>query len=77
MNKNAKMIRFRNLLAEQGMEMTVEQAKETYKLARYIVKSARKMSTVQFWTMLETEVEGISEEDKKQLVSLYQCAKEL
>lgn len=72
-----KMAQFRNMLAEGGIEMTLEQATNAYYMAKKIVKSSKKMSVKDLWNMLETEADGMSQEEKEQIVELYQTAKEL
>ncbi len=63
------------MLAERGIEVTPEQAEELYKSAKKVMRAAKRMSTEDLWAMLDTE--GFSEQEKSDLVMLYQHAKEL
>ena len=72
MNKIAK---FRNVLAEKGIEMTLEQATKVYKMSNDLIKRSKKMSMKDLWAI--QDVEGVSQEEKDQIIKLYQHAKEL
>ena len=63
------------MLAEMGIEMTLEQAGAAYEMSRDMIKRARKMSMKDIWNL--EEVEGFSDEEKRQLAMLYMHAKEV
>ena len=69
--------KFREILAENGIEMTPEQAILTYKMAKDLVKRSKKMSMKDLWAMQDCEAEGISKEERDQIIKLYQQAKEI
>lgn len=70
-----KIVQFRRVLAEMGIEMTLEQAKGVYKKSKDMIRRAQKMSMEDIWSL--NEVEGFSEEEKSQLAMLYMHAKEI
>jgi len=72
-----EILAFRMLLAEGGTEMTPEQAQKAYKASRSIVRTSRMMSMMDIWNLEESEVEGMSEKEKEELVDLYKSAKDL
>jgi hypothetical protein len=72
-NKSSK---FRELLAEQGIEMTPDQATDAYKMARKIRKIAKKLSTRELWDLEDNESLGITREERIQIADLYRAAKE-
>jgi len=72
---NEKIVHFRRMLAEMGIEMTLEQAGKAYDMSRDMIKRARKMSMKDIWNL--EEVEGFSDEEKRQLAMLYMHAKEV
>lgn len=72
-----KIALFRNILAEQGMEVTMEEAANIYMMAGDIVSKAKKMSTEDMWKIMDLDAEGISPEEKEQIVDLYRSAKEI
>jgi hypothetical protein len=63
------------MLAEMGIEMTLEQAGKAYEMSRDMINRARKMSMKDIWNL--EEVEGFSDEEKRQLAMLYMHAKEV
>jgi hypothetical protein len=63
------------MLAEQGVEMTMEQAKKAYKMAGKFMKSAKKVSVADIWSIQSAE--GLSQKEKDDIIRLYQFAKEL
>lgn len=65
------------MLAEQGMEVTMEEAANIYMMAGDIVSKAKKMSTEDMWKIMDLDAEGISPEEKEQIVDLYRSAKEI
>jgi isopropylmalate/homocitrate/citramalate synthase len=69
--------KFRNLMAENGFEFTPEQADEIYKGAKNIIKKAKKMSQVDFWELKNQKFEGITEEEKNEIIEIYKRAKEI
>lgn len=68
---------FRKILAEQGIEMTIQEAQQAFKNANKFIKRSKKISTMDLWQMQKTEIENISEEEREQLINLYKKAKEL
>lgn len=71
------ILAFRMLLAEEGTEMTPLQAKKAYIASRSIIKTSKKMSMMDIWNMQESEMEGLSDEEKEELINLYKNAKDL
>jgi len=65
---------FRKALAEQGVEMTIQQAQEAFKNAQILIKKAKKISMID---MLRLKTNKISDEEKNQIINLYIKAKEL
>lgn len=72
-----KANRFRSVLAEQGIEMTPEQAKEAYRMARGLRRTARRLSMEDFWAMEEDETLGMPREERIQMIELYRAAQEI
>jgi hypothetical protein len=70
-----KVIQFRGMLAEMGIEMTLEQAKKAYEMSRDMIKRSKKMSMEDIWNL--KKVEGFSEEEKNELAMLYMHAKDI
>jgi hypothetical protein len=71
-----RLKKFRMILAEQGIEMTLQEAKNAYKHLKSFIKKSRNMSIKDIWMLEETEVEGFSSEEKNNMIRLYQMAKE-
>lgn len=69
-----KIQKFRELLAEQGVEMTIEQANEAFKNARNLIKKSKKISMMD---LLKISSDEISDSEKDQIINLYIKAKEL
>lgn len=67
--------KFRTMLAESGIETTLEEAEDLFKNAKKFIKVARKMTLKEIWGILD--VEDLGEEEKKDMVRLYQQAKEI
>jgi hypothetical protein len=72
-----KIQKFRSLLAEQGIEMTIDEAQSAFNNAQKFIKKSKKISMMSLWKMQKANVEGISDEEKDQLINLYKKAKEL
>lgn len=72
-----EILAFRTILAEGGTEMTPRQAEKAYKTSKSIVRTSRMMSMLDIWSLQETELEGMSEQEREELVELYKTAKEL
>jgi len=72
-----EVLAFRMVLAEQGTEMTPDEAKKAYSASKSIIKTSKKMSMVDIWNLQDCEIEGMSEKQKKELVDLYKNAKEM
>lgn len=73
----SKVLAFRAVLAESGVEMTPKEAKMAYRASRDIVKKSRSMSMADIWRLRSEKVEGISDKEKEQMIELYMRAKEL
>lgn len=72
MNKKNKILRFRNKLAEEGIEVGVEEAMERYSAIRSLIKRSRNMSQLDIWKLEEMKpMEGFSKEDYEELINLY------
>jgi hypothetical protein len=63
------------VLAEKGIEMTLEQATKTYKMSNDLIRRSKKMSMKDLWAI--QDMDGVSQEEKDQIIKLYQHAKEL
>jgi len=72
-----EILAFRMLLAEGGTEMTPLQAEKAYKASKSIVRTSKMMSMIDIWNLEEAELEGMSEEEREDLVELYKNAKDL
>lgn len=72
-----KILAFRAILAESGTEMTPKQAKMAYRASREMVKKSHEMSMADIWRLRSEKVEGMSEDCKEQMITLYMRAKEL
>lgn len=68
---------FRNILAENGIEVTLEEAEQIYGMARDILKKSKKMSMDDIWSIIDMEVEGMSQIEKEQVAEIYRTAREL
>jgi hypothetical protein len=62
-----KTIRFRNLLAERGIETNPEEAEKLYLAAKKFVRHARKISIAQIWSI---------EKDHPEIAKLLMIAKD-
>lgn len=72
-----EVLAFRMLLAEGGTEMTPKQAEKAYITSKSIVRTSKMMSMVDIWNLQESEVEGMSEKERQEIVELYKSAKDL
>ena len=63
-------------LAEQGIEMTLDEAKNAIKEMKQFIKKSKKMSIKDIWMLEETKIKGFSEEEKESIIKLYKVAKE-
>lgn len=77
MTKEDKIAIFRNMLAEQGKEFTVEEAKKIYEQSIGLLKRSKKMSQMDLWKMQDVEIEGMTEKEKQDAIMLYQHIREL
>jgi 1,2-phenylacetyl-CoA epoxidase PaaB subunit len=68
---------FRKILAEQGIEMTIGEAQQAYKMAKSIIKRSKKISMMDLWEMKNIHIEGMSEEEKENLIKIYEEARQL
>ncbi len=72
-----KLMEFRRVLAEQGKELTLDQARVMYRSAADLIKRSKKLSQVDLWNLQDEEIEGMTEEEKQQAISLYQHIRDL
>lgn len=72
-----EILAFRMLLAEEGTEMTPEQAEKAFLASQSIVRTSRKMSMMDLWDLQDSELDGVSEKEREELVDLYRNAKDL
>lgn len=77
MTKEDKIAIFRNLLAEQGKEFTLEEAKKIYNQSIKLLKKSKKMSQMDLWKMQDVKIEGMTEAEKQDAIMLYQHIREL
>lgn len=71
-----RLKKFRMTLAEQGIEMTLDEAKNAIKEMKQFIKKSKKMSIKDIWMLEETKIKGFSEEEKESIIKLYKVAKE-
>lgn len=64
-------------MAEEGAEMTPEQAERAYKASQSIVKRSRMMSMIDIWSLEDLEMTGFSKKERVELANLYKTAKDL
>lgn len=72
-----EVLAFRMILAEEGTEMTPEDAKKAYMASKSIMKTSKRMSMIDLWNLEDCALEGMDDKQKKELVDLYKNAKEL
>lgn len=72
-----KKIMFRNMLADQGMEYTPSQADELFDMATDLLKRSKKLSQLDILKMEKLNVEGMTEQEKQDAISLYNHIKDL
>lgn len=77
MTKTDKIQKFRKILAEQGTELTIKQAEFLYKSAMEIVKRSKKLSQSDLWEMEKCQIDGMTEKEKEEAISLYQHIRDL
>lgn len=77
MTKEDKISIFRNMLAEQGKEFTVDEAKKIYNQSIKLLKRSKKMSQIDLWKMQDVQIEGMTEKEKQDAIMLYQHIREL
>lgn len=75
--KTEKISKLRNLLAEQGMELTFEEAKLAFNSANKLIKRSKRISQLDLWSMQDVDIEGMTEEEKQAAINLYQYIKDL
>lgn len=66
--RQSRTDKFRTLLAENGIEMTPEEAKDAYKATRKFIKVAKELSLKEIWAV---------EKYSKEYATLYLKAKEV
>lgn len=72
-----RKIKFRSALAENGIELTPEQAARIYKMTGKIRRVARRLSTIDLWRLEGDESIGMPKEERVQIADLYRAAKEI
>lgn len=72
-----EVLAFRMILAEEGTEMTPEDAKKAFLASKSIMKTSKRMSMIDLWNLEDCVLEGMDDKQKKELVNLYKNAKEL
>jgi Mn-dependent DtxR family transcriptional regulator len=74
---NNKLVEFRKILAEQGKELTLDQAKVLYISAEKLLKRSKKLSQIDLWNMQDEKIEGMTEKEKQEAIALYQYIRDL
>lgn len=70
--KEIRILKFRNKLAEEGIEVSIEEAEERYFAIRNLIKRSRNMSQLDIWKMEEMKpMRGFTKEEHKELINLY------
>lgn len=72
-----EVLAFRMILAEEGTEMTPEDAEKAFLASKSIMKTSKRMSMIDLWNLEDCVLEGMDDKQKKELVNLYKNAKEL
>lgn len=70
------LVEFRKALAEQGKELTLDEAKEVYDSALKILKRSKKLSQADLWDMQNIDIEGMTEKQKQDAIMLYQYVRD-
>lgn len=73
---NEKIKKFRQILAESGIELTIKDASDLYSMASNILKRSKRISQSDIWKMQDMQVNEMSEKEKEQAINLYQYIKE-
>lgn len=73
---NKKYI-FRKTLAEQGIELTPLQANDLFEIASDLFIRSKKMSQLDILRMEELNVDGMTDKEKQDAISLYNHIRDL
>ena len=57
-------------------ELTLDEAKVVYKSAMKILRRSKKLSQLDLWNMESIEIEGMTEKEKQEAISLYQYVRD-
>lgn len=71
-----KIKKFREILAEQGKEVTLKEAKIIYFQGKKILKNCKKLSQYDLWNMQNEKIEGLTKKEKDDAIFLYRSVKE-
>jgi hypothetical protein len=74
MNNVAK---FRQVLAEQGKEVTLQEAEKLYKEGKSLLRTSKNLSQFALWELENKKIKGISNKDKADAINFYKALKEL
>ena len=74
---NNKITSFRKILAEQGVELTPDQASSLFDMASDLIKRSKNMSQLDILKMENLSVKGMTEKEKQDAISLYNYIKDL
>jgi hypothetical protein len=72
-----KIRKFRNFLAEQGMEYTTDQAEFLYNSTQKLIKRSKNISQLDLWKIKNMRIKGMSEKEKQDAIKLYQHIKDM
>jgi hypothetical protein len=68
---------FRKTLAEQGIELTPLQANDLFEMASDLFIRSKKMSQLDILRMEELNVDGMTDKEKQDAISLYNHIRDL
>lgn len=78
MKNNSLLIKkFREFLSEQGKELTLKEAEEIYYSAKKIIEKSKNLSQIDLWKMQNINVDGMTEQEKNEAISLYQHVRDI
>jgi len=73
-NKRRKefVVQYRNQLAEEGVEINLDEAKERCLVLENLIKRSKNMSQLDIWKLEEMQpMDGFSKEQHEELINLY------
>ena len=71
-----QVLQFRQLLADQGNECTVEEATQKLKLITNFIKQMKRISQEEIWDLREEIIEQLGEEDGEDLFQIMLSGKD-